>query len=521
MQQKTLPTPDLPTDARRSVVSIVGNAVSDTKLKNSPFCWNSRGTLNGAENSSVPGRVYKKVAIVENFFDIIHAVHVDLEGRPGKHAGQKRTYRTITETYAFLPREAVTRFLLGCTECQRRPRTPSPSTTATATPPPASSVTTKSTPTTENSDDKKSTETSHDRKTPTETVSSSPRSSPKPATAMSSTRTPSPAVPPKEACHPPESHDSPDRRPKDEPTTQATSCTSTITTSRSSCENKISNSSRMKDERYNPLSITNLLRKDPIPRRPPLPLILHQPSIMGPPCMVPSTTHLVEADAPSAFHKVVRTTPPLPAQAPCIPVSSLHCSAEAVARTLHYAVSNALQPLCPPMTTLAPTTTLLQTKLTTSTTTTAVPMSVKVERPVKEIENVKVKDEVKEEVAKTDNDLKDRAEVKVIEVVEKKDDQTKEVVEELTKNVKVEVKAEVAEQPQESFPPAAGLIDTNLNLLATIQQIHCQVMLALTQRLRSVPTLESLEQTTTAMNSSTFTMDSMTKSTITGNPESS
>jgi len=39
--------------------------------------------------------VYKKVAIVENFFDIIHAVHVDLEGRPGKHAGQKRTYRTV------------------------------------------------------------------------------------------------------------------------------------------------------------------------------------------------------------------------------------------------------------------------------------------------------------------------------------------------------------------------------------------------------------------------------------------
>lgn len=32
----------------------------------------------------------------------------------------------ITETYAFLPREAVTRFLLGCTDCQKRPRTPSP-----------------------------------------------------------------------------------------------------------------------------------------------------------------------------------------------------------------------------------------------------------------------------------------------------------------------------------------------------------------------------------------------------------
>lgn len=32
----------------------------------------------------------------------------------------------ITETYAFLPREAVTRFLLGCSECQKHPRSPSP-----------------------------------------------------------------------------------------------------------------------------------------------------------------------------------------------------------------------------------------------------------------------------------------------------------------------------------------------------------------------------------------------------------
>ncbi|KAH0817923.1 hypothetical protein GEV33_004868 [Tenebrio molitor] len=38
--------------------------------------------------------VYRKVAVVENFFDIIYNVHVELEGRPGKHAGQKRTYRT-------------------------------------------------------------------------------------------------------------------------------------------------------------------------------------------------------------------------------------------------------------------------------------------------------------------------------------------------------------------------------------------------------------------------------------------
>lgn len=40
------------------------------------------------------------------------------------------------------------------------------------------------------------------------------------------------------------------------------------------------------------------------------------------------------------------------------------------------------------------------------------------------------------------------------------------------------------EEADEVFSPAAGLIDTNLNLLATIQQLHCQVMLALTERLR-------------------------------------
>ncbi|KAG8272312.1 hypothetical protein J6590_043790 [Homalodisca vitripennis] len=63
---------------------------------------------------------YKRVAVVERFFDIIYSIHVELEGRGGRHAGQKKTYRAITESYAFLPREAVTKFLLGCVECQRR-----------------------------------------------------------------------------------------------------------------------------------------------------------------------------------------------------------------------------------------------------------------------------------------------------------------------------------------------------------------------------------------------------------------
>ena len=44
--------------------------------------------------------------------------------------------------------------------------------------------------------------------------------------------------------------------------------------------------------------------------------------------------------------------------------------------------------------------------------------------------------------------------------------------------------SEAENMENERFSPAAGLIDTNLNLLATIQHLHCQVMMALTERLR-------------------------------------
>ncbi len=48
--------------------------------------------------------VFKKVAVVEKFFDIIYSVHVEsesgeaphLRGRAGKHCGQKRTYRAVS-----------------------------------------------------------------------------------------------------------------------------------------------------------------------------------------------------------------------------------------------------------------------------------------------------------------------------------------------------------------------------------------------------------------------------------------
>ncbi|XP_035795034.1 uncharacterized protein LOC118468381 [Anopheles albimanus] len=75
-----------------------------------------------------PGQPYKKVAVVENFFDIIYGIHVSLGSRASRHAGQKRTYRTITETYAFLPREAVTKFLSLCGQCSKLTTKPSSAT---------------------------------------------------------------------------------------------------------------------------------------------------------------------------------------------------------------------------------------------------------------------------------------------------------------------------------------------------------------------------------------------------------
>ncbi|KAL5282036.1 NOL4 family protein [Megaselia abdita] len=74
----------------------------------------------------IPDKIFRVVATVENFFEIIYNVHVELGGRNGRHAGQKRTYRIISETYAFLPREAVTKFLSICPECFKNLRQSSP-----------------------------------------------------------------------------------------------------------------------------------------------------------------------------------------------------------------------------------------------------------------------------------------------------------------------------------------------------------------------------------------------------------
>ena len=59
--------------------------------------------------------VFKKVAVVERFFDIIYSVHVEssgetqLRGRAGKHCGQKRTYRAVSNVLARKPIQESTK----------------------------------------------------------------------------------------------------------------------------------------------------------------------------------------------------------------------------------------------------------------------------------------------------------------------------------------------------------------------------------------------------------------------------
>lgn len=55
--------------------------------------------LQGADGLSEPeGVTLKRVAVVEDFFDIIYSMHVENSAEPGKtpkHAGQKKTYRAV------------------------------------------------------------------------------------------------------------------------------------------------------------------------------------------------------------------------------------------------------------------------------------------------------------------------------------------------------------------------------------------------------------------------------------------
>ncbi|XP_040008160.1 nucleolar protein 4-like [Xiphias gladius] len=93
------------------------NGSSDRPVLYVPIKATCVDSVSGGDSS------LKRVAVVEDFFDIIYAMHVEISADPGKapkHAGQKKTYKAIAETYAFLPREAVTHFLMSCGECQKR-----------------------------------------------------------------------------------------------------------------------------------------------------------------------------------------------------------------------------------------------------------------------------------------------------------------------------------------------------------------------------------------------------------------
>lgn len=52
-------------------------------------------------NSAQDNSSLKRVAVVEDFFDIIYAMHVEMGADPGrapKHAGQKKTYKAVSKT---------------------------------------------------------------------------------------------------------------------------------------------------------------------------------------------------------------------------------------------------------------------------------------------------------------------------------------------------------------------------------------------------------------------------------------
>ncbi|CAK9823757.1 Nucleolar protein 4 [Anthophora retusa] len=346
-------------------------------------------TLNGAEGTVPPGRVYKKVAIVENFFDIIHAVHVDLEGRPGKHAGQKRTYRTITETYAFLPREAVTRFLLGCTECQRRPRTPSPtnlsnqSQSTTTTPLTTTTLTSTTTPLSPNTVGATLTTAS------TTSVQSSPKL--------------------REG-----NHGGGDGKPLYSYRHQKHQ--------KGNVSSIVDKTDKEKEEKYNPLSITNLLKKEPVTGS-----------------FLPSTESLPES----------RRTPESDRASSRSSASSKRKRMLPEGRTPSPQPS---QPLPRPWSPgLDPKNTPIDYSL-----------------PI------------------TTSYLKHQQ--RLLQA-EKKAAAMKES--ELEQKVTVLPTDEIENVERDRYSPATGLIDTNLNLLATIQHLHCQVMLALTERLRPSMTMPS------------------------------
>lgn len=305
----------------------------------------------------------------------------------------------ITETYAFLPREAVTRFLLGCTECQRRPRTPSPtnlsnqsqstqsatlgSASTSLSPNPGAALATSLPPTT----------------TPSSTQSSSkPRSSGQHASSEGKNL-----------------HNY--RHQKQHKTGGGGSA---------AADSKLD---KDKDEKYNPLSITNLLKKEPV-----------NAGYLASSDTLPESRRTPESDRASSKSSASskrkrmlpegRTPSPQPSQ------------------PLPRPWSPGLDPKNTPIDYSLP--------ITTS--------YLKHQQRLLQEKNKAAANAIRES-----------------ETTESKSVST----------VATSLIEETESTERERFSPATGLIDTNLNLLATIQHLHCQVMLALTERLRPSFTVPS------------------------------
>lgn len=70
-----------------------------SKSKFLPLCFQCVDSVSGVDSS------LKRVAVVEDFFDIIYAMHVEISADPGKapkHAGQKKTYKAVRMPLPFI-----------------------------------------------------------------------------------------------------------------------------------------------------------------------------------------------------------------------------------------------------------------------------------------------------------------------------------------------------------------------------------------------------------------------------------
>lgn len=291
----------------------------------------------------------------------------------------------ITETYAFLPREAVTRFLLGCTECQRRPRTPSPTNLSNQPSSTASSTTLPSTATALNSSP------SGNVAALTASSSSSVQSSPKP----------------RDSNH----HATPSEGKNLHNYRHQKQHKNSVTTDKSEKD---------KDEKYNPLSITNLLKKEPV-----------NGGFLAGSEALPESRRTPESDRASsrssASSKRKRMLPEgrTPSPQPSQPLP---------------------RPWSPG---LDPKNTPIDYSL---------PITISY---LKHQQRLRQAEKSKAASAPREPETEPKAAAVATPLAE-----------------------ETESAERERFSPATGLIDTNLNLLAIIQYLHWQVMLVLTERLR-------------------------------------